>query len=337
MTRLLVLGGTRHVGRAAVEHAVAAGWQVTTVNRGSAGADHPGVTALRADRTQSGALAEVLEAHGDWDVVLDTWSGDPWVVDDSSRLLHSRAAVCAYVSSVSVYTWPWPLGVTEEAPVVDGDPRARDAEYAEAKRGAELAVLEAFGSDRSILARAGLILGPYEQVGRLPWWLQRVSAGGRLLVPGPPERPLQFIDGRDLAGWLLASAAAGHRGPVNIVGPPGMMTTGEFVTWARTATGSSIEFDWLTVEQVESTGLEPWTQFPIWTPAEGEYACVHAVDVTRALGWGLQTRPAQETIADTWAWLQAEGYPASVTEGRIGFDRATEDAARATLGLRSGG
>lgn len=337
MTRLLVLGGTRHVGRAAVEHAVTAGWEVTTVNRGTAAQDHPGVTAVRADRTVSGALAGALAGHGPWDVILDTWSGDPWVVDDSSRLLADRAAVCVYVSTVSVYEWPWPMGVSEDDAVVAAEPRGRDLDYAAAKRGAELAVIDAFGEERSLLARAGLILGPYEQVGRLPWWLQRFRAGGRVLVPGPPARPLQFIDGRDLAGWVLTAGLAGHRGPVNTVGQPGLMTMDEFVSIVRDVTGSAFEVDWVTADQVEQAGLEPWTQLPIWAPDEGEMASIHAIDVSRALAWGLQTRPPRESIADTWAWLQSEGYPASVTEGRVGFDREREDAARTALGLPSAG
>jgi len=128
-------------------------------------------------------------------------------------------------------------------------------------------------------------------------------------------------------------ADAGHRGIANIVGRPGMMTMAEFVTAAQEVTGAAVDLDWLTAEQVEAAGLEPWTQVPIWTPDEGELAAIHAVDVTRALAWGLRTRPAQDTIADTWTWLQSEGYPASVIEGRIGFDAAAEAQARRTLGL----
>ena len=333
MTRLLVLGGTRHVGRAAVEHAVAQGWDVTTVNRGQGGPDDPSVTAVRADRTSPGALAAALAGLEPWDLVLDTWSGDPWVVQESSALLTARAAAYLYVSSVSVYQWPWPSGVDESCAVVEADPSGRGLEYAEAKRGAELAVLGAFGSERSVLARAGLILGPYEQVGRLPWWLRRLSGNGPVLVPGPPDRPLQFVDGRDLAGWLLAAAVTGRRGTVNAVGRPGMVTMGGLLAAIVAATGSRAEIQWLTPEQVVAAGLEPWTQLPIWTPPDGEFAAVHEIGVDRAAAWGLTTRPVDDTVADTWAWIQSAGYPAAALDGRVGLDASAEAAARLVLGL----
>jgi len=312
MTRMLVLGGTRHVGRCVVENAVARGWEVTTVNRGTSSLESIGGRSLRADRTQPGDLERALADHGPWDVVVDTWSGAPEPVAESTTLLADRADVYAYVSSVSVYHWPWPLGVDEDCATVDVSVGVDGDDYAVCKRRSELAVLEGFGEDRSLLARAGLIVGPYEQVGRLPWWLRLVAGGGRIPAPGPPERPVQWIDGRDLADWLLTASAADGRGVVNTVGPAGMTTMGAILQAAIDATDAGAELDWLTPEQVADTGIEPWNELPIWTPPEGELASIHAIDTTRAQAMGLTCRPAEQTVADTWAWLQAEGYPPSL-------------------------
>ena len=311
--RLLVLGGTHHVGRAVVETALARGDDVTTLNRGVSGHQPPGARALHADRTDPAALRAALSSLGDgtWDAVIDTWRGAPCVVADAAALLADRAAHYGYVSSRSVYRWPFPVGGNESAPVVDGDPGSDDAaDYAAAKRGGELAAAEAFGG-RALLARAGLILGPYEDVGRMPWWLRRMERGGDVLAPGPRDRPLQYIDCRDFAAWMLAAADRGLAGPVNIASRPGHATIGSLLGAAREVTGSRANLVWVTPEVIEAAGIEPWTELPVWLPPDGEYAGLHDGDVSCAFAAGLACRPVAETVADTWRWLREEGYPLS--------------------------
>ncbi|RIJ67793.1 reductase [Nakamurella silvestris] len=303
-----MLGGTHHVGRNLVEAAVARGDSVTTVNRGTAPSAAPGVTELHADRTRPGELAAALGART-WDAVLDTWSGAPRVVDESAGLLAERAGHYGYVSSRSVHRWPLPSGAAEDAAVVDA--RAdddSDADYAVAKRGSELAVLEHF-PDRSLLARAGLILGPYEIVGRLPWWLGRLDRGGRVLAPGPRNRPLQYIDGRDLAEWMLRCAETGTTGAFNAVSRPGHTTMGELLDTAAEVVDGSPELVWVSPERIEAEGIAPWTELPIWLPPTGEMAGLHNGNVDSALAAGLTNRPVAATVTATWAWLKQEGWP----------------------------
>jgi nucleoside-diphosphate-sugar epimerase len=306
--RLLVLGGTHHVGRAVVETALARGDDVTTLTRGASGPSASGALALHADRTDPGMLRAALGAAS-WDAVIDTWSGAPAVVGDAATLLKDRAGHYGYVSSRSVYRWPTPPGADESAPVVDGDPADTGSEdYAAAKRGGELAAVEAFGN-RALLARAGLILGPYEIVGRMPWWLGRIDRGGEVLAPGPPERPLQLIDCRDLAGWMLSAAGRGLGGTFNTVSQPGHATMASLLEAAIRVTGSGARLIWVSPEVIEAVGIEAWTELPIWLPPTGEAAGMHAGDVTAAYAAGLTCRPVEETIAATWQWIQAEGYP----------------------------
>ena len=306
--RLLVLGGTHHVGRAVVETALGRGDDVTTLTRGVSGPSASGAIALHADRTDPAMLRAAL-GTAEWDAVIDTWSGAPAVVRDSAALLADRAGHYGYVSSRSVYSWPPPPGQDESGPVVDGDPADTGQEdYAAAKRGGELAAAEAFG-DRALLARAGLIIGPYEIVGRMPWWLGRIDRGGDVLAPGPPDRPLQLIDCRDLAAWMLSAADRGLGGAFNTVSKSGHATMASLLDAAISATGSSARLVWVSPEVIESAGIEAWTELPIWLPPTGEAAGMHDGDVTAAYAAGLTCRPIEETIADTWRWLQAEGYP----------------------------
>ncbi len=317
------------MGRAAVEVALERGWAVTTVTRGVSGAPPVGAEARYADRREPGALGSVLGAD-EWDVVLDTWSSEPAVVRDAARLLTERVGRYAYVSSRSVYAWPIPAGADETAPVVAGDPGAREGavasleSYAAAKRGGELAVLEAFGDGRSLLARAGLVLGPYEVVGRLPWWLNRIAAGGRVPAPGPVDRPLQYVDARDLVAWMLGGAT----GCFNAVSRPGHTTIGALLAACVAVTGSGAQLVPVSPAQVESAGVSGWTDLPIWVPPTGELAALHEADTSAALATGLRCRPAEETVADTWTWLQREGTPTPSTGrgGDLGLSAQQEEA-----------
>lgn len=323
--RLLVLGGTHHVGRSVVEAALARGDEVTTVTRGLSGHAVPGAEARHADRRDVGSLRAVL-ADDTWDAVVDTWSQEPAVVRDSARLLDGRAAHYTYVSSRSVYTWPPAPGLDEAASVVAGDPDSADAaDYAAAKRGAELAVSQNFQGDVAH-ARAGLVLGPYELVGRLPWWLARIAAGDRVPAPGPRDRALQYIDGRDLAEWCLLVGRSGVSGAFNVVSEPGHTTMGALLAECVAVTGADAELVWVTPDEIEAAGVDGWTDLPIWVPPTGELAGLHDCDVSAALATGLRCRPMAETVADTWAWLQREGMPATPSgrAGNLGLSREQE-------------
>ncbi|MFJ8075788.1 NAD-dependent epimerase/dehydratase family protein [Streptomyces sp. NPDC096176] len=305
--KLLILGGTEFAGRAVAESALARGWDVTVFHRGRHAAPD-GVTTRIGDRTaeDGGGLATL--ADGVWDLVVDTWSGAPSAVRDTAQLLEQRVGRYVYVSSCSVYVWPPAAGYDESAPVVEGSPGAGDVPYAEAKRGGELAVLDAIGEDRSLLVRSGLILGPWENIGRLPWWLGRIARGGEVLAPGPRETPLQFVDVRDLADWTLDAAEAGLSGPYNLTSEPGHTTMGELLEACVAVTGSAGRLTWTPAEAILAAGVAPWSDLPIWIPqSDPAHGALHRAGVGRALAAGLRCRPAMDTVKDTWAWLTSIG------------------------------
>jgi nucleoside-diphosphate-sugar epimerase len=225
-----------------------------------------------------------------------------------------------------VYASPTPLDLSEAAPTVTGSPGAEATEYPQDKRGGELAVEAGFG-DRSVLARAGLILGPHENVGRLPYWLLRLARGGEVLAPGPPQVPVRFIDARDLAAWLLEAAQGEFCGPVNLVNPPGHATMGRLLEAALAAVGGDARLVWVDPGAVEAAGIHRWTELPIWLPPADEFAGLLDTRVDRALATGLRCRSVEATVQDTWTWLLDCGLtppPAPPDRPPLGLDPEKE-------------
>ncbi|WP_188510064.1 NAD-dependent epimerase/dehydratase family protein [Conyzicola nivalis] len=299
--RVLILGGTEFVGHAFVDEAVARGHDVTVFNRGTR-EPRADVTTLVGDRTAPGGLDAL--AVGEWDLVVDTWSWSPKAVTDAAALLSRRAGKYVYVSSRSVHTYPTAAYAREDAPVVEASADDLDhSDYARAKRGGELGALAGFG-DRSLLLRAGLILGPRENIGRLPWWLTRIARGGEVVAPGPAEAHVQYIDARDLAAFGLDTAATGA---VSVVGPPDVTTMSDVLEACVAATGSDARLRWFTPQQIAAVGIEPWLELPIWIPPGADADGMHRADVSTALAAGLTVRPLADTVGDTGRWLRGIG------------------------------
>jgi nucleoside-diphosphate-sugar epimerase len=295
---LLVLGGTRFVGRAIVAEARSRGADITVVSRGESGPPPERVRWVSADRRDPAGLAGLAKDR--WDAVIDTWAGAPEVVERSAAQLADAADWYGYVSTRSVYQWPPRAGADESAPLVDV---TSGEGYAEHKRGAEIAVSRHF-DERCLLARAGLILGPYEDTGRLTWWLSRAAIGGSMVAPAPPDRVWQCIDARDLATFLLDAATAATTGAYNLVCPTSAnVTTQRLVTACVTTTGGNAEPVWVDGEVLRRAGVREWEDLPGWMAPDSEGAGMHDCDVRAAIAAGLRCRPIEETVTDTWSWL----------------------------------
>src|SRR3954453_262674 len=280
--RLLILGGTVFLGRHVVDAARERGHEVTIFTRGRHGTGPEGVEHVAGDR------ADVTPLKGRaWDAAIDTSAYDPAHVRPSAAL---DIGHYVFVSSCNAYP-DWP-----DKPVDEDSPTWADGEgYGPDKAECERAVLP-----QGAVVRAGLIVGPHDNVFRLPWWVRRIREGGVVPAPGRPDRPLQLIDARDLAAFLLDLAERRTAGAFNGIAPIGQTTMEELLGAAGDA-----DLRWIHDDKLEAAGVEPWMELPLWLPER--FAGTWSIGTAKAQAAGLRTRPVQETVDAIATWLESGG------------------------------
>jgi len=294
--RYLVLGGTRFLGRAIADAALAAGHELTLFNRGETNPElFPEAEKLRGNR--DGDLSALAGRR--WDAVIDPSGFLPRVVRASAELLRDSGHY-TFVSSCSVYA-SFAERVTESSPVARvEDESTEDVEkhYGALKALCEEVVEEIFPG-RALHVRAGLIVGPHDPTGRFTYWPHRIARGGDVLVPGTPERPVQLIDVRDLGEWIVRSAETGLSGALNVISPPFPMRD-LLARCEGAAAFAHVDERWL-VER----GVGPWVELPLWIPTyDPDWRCFMQTDVSKAVAAELTFRPLEETARG--AFEQAE-------------------------------
>ena len=291
--RILLLGGTVFLGRHVAAEALARGHELTLFTRGLHGMDlFPEAEHVQGDR--DGDLAGLRGRA--WDAAIDTSGYAPAQVAASASL---DVGHYVFVSSVNAYP-DWP-----EQPVDEGSRVWEDGDdYGPLKVACERAA-EAALPGHVACVRAGLIVGPHDNVFRLPWWVRRIARGGEVPAPGDPARPVQVMDARDLAAFMVDLAARGVAGTFNGTAPIGQGTMGDLLAAAVAATGARARLRWVPDDRLEAAEVEPWTELPLWLPAR--FAGTWAVGTERAHAAGLRCRPVAETVADVAAWLSAGG------------------------------
>lgn len=304
--RLLVLGGTAWLGGYITETALRLGHQVTCLARGASGAVPLGAAFVQADRNLPGAYDEI--AGEQWDVVVDV-SRQPGHVRRAAAALADRSRSWVFVSSGNVYADHGSPGQDETAPLLpplDGDVMESMQTYGEAKVACEQHVLDAYGVDRTLIARVGLIGGPGDIFDRTGYWPLRfarpAAPDGSVLVPDAPAEATSVIDVRDLARWIVEAGSWGVHGIFNATGE--RMPLAEHLQVARAVTGHTgrvvaADRDWLLARDVQ-----PWMgerSLPLWL-GDADWAGFNARDSSKAREAGLHTRPVEETLDDTLAW-----------------------------------
>lgn len=307
---LLIIGGTQFVGRHLVEAACRRGDRVTVFNRGlTADPLPPQVERRRGDRRADlSALAE-----GRWDAVLDCCGYLPAEVDRMAAALADRIGCYAYISSVSAYADSRQPNDETSAlgHIDDSDTEVVDSRtYGPLKAHCEAALAQRIEASRRLVIRPGLVVGPHDPTQRFTWWPARLARaaldGAPVLLPGAPQRPLQFIDGRDLADFVLQALARAQRGVFNVIAPPGFTTMAALIDVCARAVGApDPTLHWIDEASLLRSDLRPWNDLPLWMPATGEYAAFMAASTAKAQAAGLRIRPLAETVADTLAWWRA--------------------------------
>ena len=302
--RLLLLGGTQFLGRHVVEIALARGHELTVFTRGRKALPdelRDAVTAVTGDRDPRVGPGLDALGRGTWDAVIDTSGYVPRVVEASAALLSQRVARYVFVSTISVYAKLDRPGLDEDATLARlEEPDSEDVpkHYGALKAACEAAVARLFGP-RATIVRPGLIVGPHDPTDRFGYWPARFvhprllgDRGAYAVVPAPPERPIQFIDARDLAGTFSATS------------PALQWTFGDLIASCEEVAASAPAPVWVADGRLLEFHVAPWVGLPLWIPGgEPDTAGFHEVNAGRASAAGLRTRSLTDTVRDTAEWL----------------------------------
>lgn len=236
--RILILGGTGFTGPHQVRYALSRGHTITLFNRGRRPKAWPGeVEELVGDRNASDLAAL---AGREWDVCIDNPTTLPFWVRDAGRALKGRVGRYVFISTLSAYAAnDAPADESAALAAYDGaDPMAETLQTLQASGGAlygplkaasEREALRQFGDDAVTIIRPGLIVGPGDETDRFTYWPVRIARGGEVLAPGDGADPVQFIDARDLAEWIVRMAEQGAAGAFNATGPAEPMSLAEML------------------------------------------------------------------------------------------------------------
>src|SRR6266850_5707808 len=322
--KLLILGGTRFLGRHLVTAALARGHEITLFNRGQQRGTYP-----------TGALTNVETIYGDrnrdlaklqgrrWDGVVDTCGFLPRTVRASAEILSHSIDVYVFISSLSVYADVSVCDIDETAPLamltseqldqanaIDSSGQASAVTYGKMYGGLKSLCEQAAEEvlpNRVLIIRPGLIVGPYDYTDRFTYWVHRVARGGDILAPGRPDTYVQFIDVRDLAEWIVRMIERGGTGVYNADSLPGHLTMESVLEECKVVSRSVASFTWVSEEFLLQEKVAAWSEMPLWMPEE---AAPHLkgfmfVNCDKAVGAGLSFRPLSDTIKDTLTWYEA--------------------------------
>ncbi|MFX3623739.1 MAG: SDR family oxidoreductase [Ectobacillus sp.] len=315
--KILVLGGTRFLGRHIVQEALRRGHAVTIFNRGNSHEIFPEVELLLGDR--DGTL-DALKGRK-WDAVFDTCGFVPRTIAKAAAVLGDNIEHYTYISSISVYQDWVPLGITESYMLQTLPPE----EVEEITKDSSGPIYEYYGALKALCEfeakkhmpgkvltiRAGQIVGPFDYTDRFPYWVGRIAKGGRILCPGNPNLPIQLIDAKDLARWVITMAEARKTGTYNATGPDYPLTMQQLFEACKEVTNSDAEFVWVQEEFLLNNNVVPWVQMPLWLPENhpmpGEtkpWKGSFQINIEKAVRQGLTFRPLEEIIYDVWEWEQ---------------------------------
>ena len=311
--RILIIGGTKFVGRHISEAALGAGHDLTVFHRGSTGAElFPRAAHLIGDR--NGDLAAL--SAGEWDATIDVSAYFPRQVRSLAGALNGRGGQYVLISSTSAYRTPVAPGFSEDAPLAELDDPATeeitDQTYGGLKVACERAAVELFGpggtAAGATVVRPTYVIGPYDYSYRLTWWVERIARGGTVLAPGGAADPIQVIDARDMGSWIVSLASRAVTGVFHAVSPAPPFGFGDLLEAIAAevappgTTLTWVDADFLT-EQAETE-----THLPLWPGGDSERD-INTADPSAAYAAGLTPRPIRQSVAEIREAEQAAPTP----------------------------
>jgi 2'-hydroxyisoflavone reductase len=313
--KILIIGGTKFLGRYLVEEALKNNHDVTLFNRGTNKDEFNHVEQINGNRNTD---IDLLKS-GKWDAVIDTCGYLPQSVEKSVRVLKNHVNQYVFISTISVYKDFSQNDYNEEAELLEmtreeSDKLTKDndsvimSHYGELKALCEKELLNTI-PEKSLIIRPGLIVGPYDGSDRFTYWVTRINEGGEVLAPGNPNRTVQFIDVRDLAKWTIHMVEKGKNGTYNATGMNKELTMNSVLTSIKQGLGSDAEFTWASDEFLLKNQVGPWMELPLWLPEtpleDGKVMSgMLAANTDRALAEGLSFRSVGETALDTLNWYK---------------------------------
>jgi 2'-hydroxyisoflavone reductase len=299
--RILVIGGTKFVGRHIVEEALGRGHEVTLLHRGSTGADlFEKAEHLLADRNDTAALREVLRDRT-FDATVDVCAYVPRQVRTLAEALGSRGGHHVYISTVSVYDDPAGPGADESSPLlelVDDTEEVTNETYGPLKAECERVAVASYPAERLAIVRPTYVVGPFDPTGRYTYWVDRIRRGGDVLAPGPRDAPVQLVDGRDQAVLVISLAEQAVPGVFNSIGTGTPYTFGDMLGDIADAVGpDDTRMVWADPQWLKDNDVP----MPLWS--EGEIEDLMTMSNDAALAAGMPVRPVADTVRDTAAWI----------------------------------
>lgn len=308
--KILLIGGTRFVGRYLAEDLLGRGHQLTLFHRGET---NPGLFP-EVDRVLGDRRTDLDRLGGrSWDVVVDTCGYVAEDVQPSVELFVDKVGQYVFVSSAAVYEPTTTMGIDEGSPVQDGPEPPNPVvwwhtDYARNKVRCEGIVLDAFGASRSLIIRPGMIMGPHDPVWYFPYWVVRMLRGGEVLAPGDGNQPLQFIDARDLASFTGGLIDRSISDVFTVDGPSRPLSFASYLEQLAELFDSGARLIWVDQEWLLAQELDPpWLRLPYWLP-DPEVNGYCGKDNSKAIEHGLTFRPLARSAEDVRRWYELEEF-----------------------------
>ncbi len=335
--RILIIGGTRNLGHSLALELLAAGEEVTVLNRGITPNElPPEVRRLRADRSRLSELETAL-ASARFDAVVDTtlYTGDDATV--VAELLRDRVERYVFLSTGQVYlvTRAAPRPSREEdydRPLLPepppGTPDHEGWRYGVEKRDAEDALHAAFETTGFpyVSLRLPMVNGERDHYDRIRNYLARLDDGGPILVPDAPALPLRHVYSGDVVHAIrLVLDGAGRVGRAYNISQPETLSLEDFLALLARAAGRQARVLTLQRAELEARGL-----LPQCSPFSGRW--MSALDNERGVReLGMRYTPLADYLERIVAHHRAAGSPTPAGYATRAAELDAAERARSTV------